>query len=350
MTFTPTSLHDFQTAGFDTLIDARAPAEFAEDHVPGAINLPVLDDAERARVGTIYKQESPFTARKLGAALVARNVAGHLQGPLADKPGGWQPLIYCWRGGQRSGSFATILRQIGWRVEVLEGGYKRYRKLVQALLYDAPFPTQVLLLDGGTGCAKTEILARVAALGGQVIDLEAIAQHRGSLFGTVAVQPAQKLFESRLAQAVIALDPARPVLIEAESNRIGHLRLPPSLWRAMQAAPQVRVTAPVAARAAYSLATYRDFTEAPDRLVAVIEALRPFHASARVEQWRGMIAAGEFATLAEDLITAHYDPRYQRTPRAEALALALDLPDLSDNAQTKAALRLTEQLKRVSEQ
>jgi tRNA 2-selenouridine synthase len=342
--FTLTALEQLRLASFDTLIDARAPAEYAQDHLPGAINLPVLDDDQRAEVGTIYKQQSPFMARKLGAALVAQNVARHLQGPLADMPGSWQPLVYCWRGGQRSGAFAMILRQIGWRVAVLEGGYKTYRRLVQAALYDSPFPAPVLLLDGGTGSAKTEILARVAGLGGQVIDLEALAQHRGSLFGQDGSQPAQKLFESRLAQAMLALDPARPVLIEAESNRIGALRLPPSLWRAMQAAPRVQIMAPVAARAAYSLAAYHSFTDTPERLEATIAALRPYQPAARIEAWQAMAMAGQYAALAESLIARHYDPRYQRMRAGQPPAEVIALPDLSAPAQDHAAARLMARL------
>lgn len=198
MAITLSSLTQIAALGFDDIIDVRSPAEFAEDHIPGAINLPVLDDAERARVGTIYKQDSPFRARKIGAALVAANAARHLQGPLAERPGGWQPLVYCWRGGQRSGSFASILSQIGWRVELVSGGYKAYRSLVVAALYDQPFPCPVILLDGNTGSAKTELLHRLAARGVQVLDLEGLANHRGSLFGAMAGgQPSQKSVQIR---------------------------------------------------------------------------------------------------------------------------------------------------------
>ncbi len=344
MAFALTTLQGLQDARFDDVIDARAPSEYAQDHLPGAINLPVLSDAERAEVGTIYKQQSPFDARKLGAALVARNVAQHLMGPLADRPGGWQPLIYCWRGGQRSGAFATILRQIGWRVAVLDGGYKSYRRLVREMLYDAPFPARIMLLDGGTGAAKTEILARVAARGGQVIDLEALAGHRGSLFGAMAAQPAQKLFETRLAQVVCTLDPARPVLIEAESNRIGALRLPPSLWAAMQRAEKVRIEAPVSARAAYSLRTYSGFMDTPERLAGVIERLRPYQPAERIAAWQAMVSAGDFATLARDLITHHYDPRYQRMRRGHVTDEVIALPDLSEKSQEMAAERLIERI------
>ena len=166
------TLSDLAAHGFDTVIDVRSPAEFAEDHVPGAINLPVLDDAERARIGTIFKQDSPFAARKLGAALVARNAARHLETALADKPGGWRPLIYCWRGGQRSGSFATILQQVGWRAEVIDGGYRSYRRLVTQAMHDTPLRHRLVLLDGNTGTAKTDLLKLLAAQGNQTVDLE----------------------------------------------------------------------------------------------------------------------------------------------------------------------------------
>ncbi len=244
MAVTLTSLTQIAAMGFDDVIDVRAPAEYAEDHIPGAISLPVLDDEERARVGTIYKQVSPFTARKLGAALVARNAARHLETVLADRGGGWRPLVYCWRGGQRSGSFAVILAQIGWRVETIAGGYKAWRQLVVQAVYERPVPSPVVVLDGNTGSAKTEVLARLAARGVQVLDLEAMANHRGSLFGGMGPQPSQRSFEARLALAMAGLDPARPVVVEAESSKVGDCRLPPELWKAMVAAPRVAIRAP----------------------------------------------------------------------------------------------------------
>ncbi|WP_149140054.1 tRNA 2-selenouridine(34) synthase MnmH [Gemmobacter caeruleus] len=330
MAITLHQLTDLAAQGFDDIIDARAPAEYAEDHLPGAISLPVLDDAERARVGTIYKQVSPFSARKIGGALVAQNVARHLQGPLADKPGGWRPLVYCWRGGQRSGSFATILSQIGWRVETLAGGYKAWRGLVVKALYDDPLPAPVVLLDGNTGTAKTELLGLLAARGVQVIDLEGLAHHRGSLFGQRGAQPGQRGFEGRLALALAGLDPRRPVVIEAESAKVGQCRLPPRLWRAMVAAPRLEIRAPVAARATYLARTYADLTADPARLVATIDLLRPLHAASRIEEWQAMAATGAFVPLAEALITAHYDPRYSRhRARTTAPATTFDTDDLT---------------------
>lgn len=314
---TLTSLADLNHLGFDEVIDVRSPAEFAEDHVPGAVNLPVLDDAERAQVGTVYTRESRFRARRMGAALVARNAALHLEGYLSDKPGSYRPLVYCWRGGQRSGSFALILGQIGWQVGVIAGGWRSYRRLVVGALYDSPFPAPVFVLDGNTGTAKTAILQEVAARGGQVIDLEGLARHRGSLFGLVAgeVQPGQKGFESALAMAMARLDPARPVLVEAESNRIGALRLPPALWQAMSAAPRLIIDAPLEARARWLAGAYADLTQDRALLSARINALAPYHARTRLADWRALAAAGEFELLACELMAHHYDPRYTRARR-----------------------------------
>ena len=313
MPITLTSVADLCALPFDTLVDVRSPAEFAEDHVPGAINLPALSNEERARVGTIYKQDSPFKARKIGAALVARNVAAHLDGPLAKKDGGWRPLVYCWRGGQRSGSVAIILGQVGWRAETVAGGYKSWRRLVVALLQDTAFPAPMVVLDGNTGTAKTEVLARLAARGVQVIDLEGLANHRGSLFGhREGGQPAQKWFESQLAVQVAALDPARPVVVEAESSRIGAVEVPKAVWAAIRAAPRVRIAAPLTARADYLARAYADVTEDAARLQAVIARLRPLHAAEVIDDWLEQARAGAFADLAADLMRRHYDPRYEK--------------------------------------
>lgn len=312
MAITLTSLLHLHDLGFDDIIDVRAPAEFADDHVPGAISLPVLDDAQRAEVGTIYKQQSPFLARKLGAALVARNAASHLEGALREKPGGWRPLVYCWRGGQRSGSFASILTQIGWRVETIAGGYKAWRRLVSEALYDAPLPGRVILLDGNTGTAKTEVLNLLPAYGVQVIDLEGLANHRGSLFGAMGAQPSQKAFEGALALALARLDPKKPVVLEAESIKIGNLFLPPKLFRAMQAAPRIAIEASLAARATYLVTAYTDLISDPLRLEQVISLLRPLHAAAQIAEWQAMALAGDYRLLAEGLMAQHYDPRYAK--------------------------------------
>lgn len=337
MKTTLTDLAQLADLPVDTLIDARSPAEYAEDHLPGAVNLPSLSDAERAEVGTIYVQEDRFKARRIGAALVARNVAAHLDGALAGHDGGWRPLIYCWRGGQRSGAFASILEQIGWRVSLLEGGYRAYRRLVVQMLYEQPLPLRPVLLDGNTGTAKTRLLELLEAQGVQVIDLEGLANHRGSALGARADgQPPQKLFEGRLAQRIVALDPARPVVIEAESNKVGARIVPPSLWAAMKNAPALRIAAPVEARAAYLARAYGDVTDRPEVLRRSLDLLRPLRGHDVVDRWLAMADAGDFTALADELIRLHYDPGYERarerqdmgTPETVELS-GLDEPDLA---------------------
>ncbi|WP_127903115.1 tRNA 2-selenouridine(34) synthase MnmH [Solirhodobacter olei] len=347
MPVTLTALSDLATLDFDEIIDVRSPAEWEEDHIPGAISLPALDNEERARVGTIYTQDSPFRARKIGAALVARNAARHLEGPLAEKPGGWKPLVYCWRGGQRSGSFASILAQIGWRVDTIKGGYKAYRSLVVQAVHEAPVPSRVVLLDGNTGSAKTELLHLLAARGVQVIDLEGLANHRGSLFGHRAGgQPAQKAFESRLAAALLRLDPARPVVVEAESSKVGDVSLPPPLWKAMRAAPRLSVAAPLAARARYLARAYADLTADPDEIARVIDLLRPHHPAERIEHWQGLAATGRFEPLAAGLMEHHYDPRYakQRARTATEGSEVFSTPDLTPETLAPLADRLAERI------
>ena len=305
--------------GVDDIVDVRSPAEFAEDHVPGAISLPVLDNNERALVGTIYVQESRFRARRIGAALVARNIARHLDEGLKDKPGSWAPLVYCWRGGQRSNAMATVLDQVGWRPSVLAGGYKTYRRRVTAALYDAEPDLRVLLLDAYTGVAKTEVLGRLEALGVQTLDLEGLAAHRGSLFGGLPgrPQPHQKGFESALLARLDRLHRARPVVVEAESSKVGELNVPPMLWKAMLAAPRIELAAPREARARYLTVAYGDIIADPAALNDTLAKLPIHFGKERLAEWRELAAAGAYTDLAAGLIEHHYDPAYERSRRKE---------------------------------
>jgi tRNA 2-selenouridine synthase len=304
-------------ARFDLVIDVRSPGEFALDHIPGAVNLPVLDDAERAEVGTIYAQESRFKARQVGAAYVARNVARHLETALADKPGAFRPLVYCWRGGMRSNAMALILSQVGWRTGVLAGGYRTYRREITARLYDAPPGFRAVVIDGPTGAGKTEVLRRLPERGVQVLDLEALAEHRGSLLGRLPgqAQPSQKMFESRLVEALDRLDPAYPVVIEAESSKVGERMVPPSIWQAMAAAPQIQVIAPPGPRARYLAQAYRHLTEDPADLLGLLARLPSQPGRKRLEAWSRMILEGALETLAAELIELHYDPAYRQASR-----------------------------------
>ncbi|CAN7575974.1 tRNA 2-selenouridine(34) synthase MnmH [Phenylobacterium sp. LjRoot219] len=309
-------------AQFDLVIDVRSPGEFALDHVPGAVNLPVLDDAERAEIGTIYAQESRFKARRVGAAYVARNVARHLETALADKTGGFRPLLYCWRGGMRSNAMALILSQVGWRTAVLAGGYRTYRREVTARLYEDAPGIQAVVLDGPTGSGKTAVLHRLAQRGVQVLDLEALAEHRGSLLGALPgrAQPSQRMFESRLLAALEAMDPARPVVIEAESSKVGQRIIPPTVWQAMAAAPQIVLAAPAPARARYLAAAYGGLAADPERLIALLQRLPSHPGPRQLESWQSQLAAGALEALAADLIAQHYDPAYRRSSRKQARA------------------------------
>lgn len=332
---------------YDTIIDVRSPAEFAEDHIPGAINLPVLGDAERAEVGAIYVQDSRFRARRLGAAYVARNVAGHLVGALADCGAKFRPLLYCWRGGMRSNAMATILSQIGWRVGVIEGGYRRWRRAVVADLCEGAAPLKLVLIDGLTGSAKTDILQRLPASGVQIIDLEALAAHRGSVFGAnmQCAQPSQKYFESQLFDRLRRLDAARPIAVEAESSRIGKIVIPKRLWMAMRAAPRIEISASAAARADYLPRAYADIIGAPDALALAIERLRPFHAKETIGEWRNLADGKSFSALAKQLMREHYDPLYERSrkrdnraPVGTVRADRLDADDLDRIANDVSAM------------
>lgn len=333
------SLEMIAALGVDTVIDVRSPSEFAEDHLPNAINLPVLSDEERARVGTIYTQESPFLARKIGAALVARNTARHLEGPLANKSGAWQPLVYCWRGGQRSNAFATILDQVGWRVHLVTGGYRSYRRLVTAALYDTPLPHRLQVIEGGTGTGKTALLHHLRAVGAQILDLEGLAGHRGSLFGALdAPQPSQKAFESQLAAALQALDPARLTWVESESSRIGARIIPPALWSAMGPAPRLEVSVPLAERATFLTSAYHDIIEDPDLMLRTLNHLRPFHAATTIERWQALAGSRAWDTLAGELMEQHYDPRYAKSQTDAAQSPEkIQLSDLHGTTLAKAA-------------
>jgi tRNA 2-selenouridine synthase len=337
-----TQLSDLATLPFDEIIDVRSPAEFAEDHMPGAINLPALSNEERARVGTIYVQEDPFKARKIGAALVSRNMAAHLEGPLADRAGSYKPLVYCWRGGQRSGSVAIILKQIGWRADTVEGGYQAYRRLVSKALYEGTMPCPVVVIDGGTGTAKTRLLHHLAAQGAQTLDLEAMAAHRGSLFGPLSAhQPSQKAFESQLAMGLAALRPDQPVFVEAESSKIGRRILPPALWQAMIRARDIRLTAPLEARVAHLMTAYPDLLEDRAKLCDVLGQLVRYHGHDTVDHWQAMAQTGDFAPLITALVQTHYDPRYARISRAHPRAAqSMVLPDLSEATLAATAAEL----------
>ncbi len=305
-------------ASYDEIIDVRSPAEFAEDHIPGAINCPVLDDAQRAEVGTLYKQVSPFEAKKIGAALVAENIARHLRERFLGRPKTWKPLIYCWRGGDRSGAMTTIFRAIGWHAGQLDGGYKAWRGHVIERLQALPGQFRFRVLCGPTGSAKTRILQAIGAAGGQIVDLETLACHKGSVLGVLPdqPQPAQKGFESALMQVLAGLDPARPVYVEAESRKIGHLHLPDDILNALRQGECLEINATLPARVDFLLGDYDYFLRDPAFLLTSLERLQPLVARERLEHWRARVAAAEWPALVSELLAEHYDPLYRRSQQS----------------------------------
>jgi tRNA 2-selenouridine synthase len=303
-----------QVSGFDEIIDVRSPAEFAADRICGAINCPVLDDEERARVGTIYKQQSPFEARKIGSALVGANIARHLQQHFLDRPRTWRPLVYCWRGGQRSNAFAHVLSEVGWYVGRLEGGYRAYRRAAIDDLDHLPRTFQWRVVCGLTGAGKSRLLQALRAEGGQVLDLEALAAHRGSLLGDLpgAPQPPQKLFESLLWQALHRLSTQRPVYVEAESRRIGNVKVPDALIDAMWRGDCLVLDTPTATRVELLKREYDHFIRRPDTLFTALNGLIPLHGHAVIEHWKALADRGAWDELTGELLVKHYDPAYTR--------------------------------------
>jgi tRNA 2-selenouridine synthase len=300
---------------FAERIDVRSPAEFAEDHIPGAVNLPVLDDQERAQVGTMYVQGSAFEARKLGAAIASRNIARMVETYACDKPPEWRPLVYCWRGGQRSRSVAYVLSEIGWRATQLAGGYRAWRRHVVQALETVPARFDYRVVCGLTGSGKSRLLVALAAEGAQVLDLESLARHRGSLLGDLpsGPQPGQKWFESQLHEALAAFDAHRPVYVESESKRIGTVQLPDSLLDAMRGSACIRLDTPLALRVALLKEEYAHFLDDRDTLAARLSHLVPLHGRKTVQRWSDLTMSGEFDALVGELLDAHYDPLYLRS-------------------------------------
>lgn len=328
---------------FDDILDVRSPAEFAEDHIPGAISVPVLDNDERARIGTIYTQVSVFEAQRQGAALIARNIARHIETTLRDKPKQWQPLVYCWRGGQRSGAMAHILAQVGWKTGRLQGGYKAYRRHVIDSLASAPDTLEFKVVCGATGSGKSHLLQMLADKGAQVLDLERLAQHRGSLLGNLPneAQPSQKMFETRLWDALRNFRPDRPVYVEAESRKVGILNVPDAILHRMRASSCIAVEAPLPARIDFLLQDYAHHLQNPQLLEENLRKLTELHGHKVIDAWCDLVHQGQWPALVEMLLANHYDPAYRRSsvacyPQLKD-ALVLQAPQLDAAGFERAA-------------
>jgi tRNA 2-selenouridine synthase len=330
---------------FDTIIDARSESEFALDHIPGAINCPVLNDEERILVGTTYKQVNAFEAKKIGAPLVARNIGRYIDTLFAGKPRDWKPLVYCWRGGNRSGSMAHILAKVGWPVVQLDGGYKAYRNYVNAALENPPaLPFRVIC--GTTGSGKSRLLETLESIGAQVLDLERLAAHRGSVLGHLPgePQPSQKMFETRIWDKLRGFDPARPVFVESESKKVGNLRVPEAVMERMRASPCISLQLAQPKRVELLMEDYRHFALNPGALNAQLDHLVQLHGRAKIDAWHEMANSGRMPALVDELLVLHYDPAYLRSidrnfvqyPQAEVL----ELPGISKDDFLAAARRL----------
>jgi tRNA 2-selenouridine synthase len=300
---------------FDSIIDVRSPAEYALDHIPGAINCPVLNDTERVTVGTLYKQESPFEARKLGAVIVARNIAHHLEQHFQTKPKQWKPMIYCWRGGNRSGSMALILAKVGWPVVQLDGGYKAYRHSVMEVLEQLPMSLQFRVICGTTGSGKSRLLRYLEQAGAQVLDLEQLAAHRGSVLGGLPLnpQPSQKMFETRLWQALRRFRSDRVVYVESESKKIGDLRVPAALMDRIRSSPCVQVQISTNDRVKLLIKDYPHLVKDTELLSEQLSHLTPLHGKEKIYRWQALAETGEVAAVVNALLVEHYDPAYLRS-------------------------------------
>ena len=297
---------------FDTIIDVRSPLEFAEDHIVGAINCPVLSDLERQKVGTIYKKESSFKAKIIGSSLTAKNIAFHIENKFMEKKGSWQPLIYCWRGGQRSKAFSLVLSEVGWRTNQLKGGYKEYRNQVINFLDNIGPKLKITLISGKTGSAKTKILKSIENEGGQILDLEGLANHKGSLLGKIPdlIQPSQKFFESLIFNKIQKLNLKDKIYIEAESSKIGNIHIPKSIWKKMIKSPRIEISANVELRAKFLVSDYDYMCNDPTLINPIIKGLKNRLSKKLFDEWTNLIDRKKWFDLTKSFLENHYDPSY----------------------------------------
>ena len=297
---------------FDTIIDVRSPLEFAEDHIVGAINCPVLSDLERQKVGIIYKKESSFKAKIIGSSLTAKNIAFHIENKFMEKKGSWQPLIYCWRGGQRSKAFSIVLSEVGWRTNQLKGGYKEYRNQVINFLDNIGPKLKITLISGKTGSAKTKILKSIENEGGQILDLEGLANHKGSLLGKIPdlIQPSQKFFESLIFNKIQNLNLKDKIYIEAESSKIGNIHIPKSIWKKMIKSPRIEISANVELRAKFLVSDYDYMCNDPTLINPIIKGLKNRLSKKLFDEWTNLIDRKKWFDLTKSFLENHYDPSY----------------------------------------
>lgn len=292
---------------YDLIIDARSPHEYGESHIPLSQNFYALNDEEHHQVGTTYKQVSPFEARVQGASFVCLNAARHIHDIYPAFTPNSKIAIYCARGGMRSSSLGTILSSIGYPIDRVIGGYKSYRTLIINYLDNLP-SFNFITLAGYTGCGKSDLLHELD----NVVDLEKMANHYGSVFGDViGDQPSQKEFQNRLAHALFALQRDKGAFIEAESKRIGKINLPSTLYKQMESGLRIEITAPLEQRVERIRFMYDQMDENFFR--ERMERISPYISR---EDKAASIAAfenGELSSVAEILLTQYYDKVYKTT-------------------------------------
>ncbi|MES2830514.1 MAG: tRNA 2-selenouridine(34) synthase MnmH [Pseudomonadota bacterium] len=332
---------------YDLIIDARCPREFAEDHIPGAVNLPVVNDEEYAEVGTLHRTDA-MGAYQIGVQYSLRNIARHLSESVAGLNRKSRILVYCFRGGKRSRLWFDALDVIGYRVDKLKGGWKGYRRWVNEQLKVVPGKFQYNVLNGPTGCGKTRLLTALRQAGAQVLDLEELAAHRGSVIGALPgrPQPPQKYFDSLLLDNFSSYSPDRPIWVEAESKKIGNVQLPESLLVAMRASNVFSVKTAMAQRVRMWREDYAHFEDDPAALVTKLQFLGPLVGNAELKEWENLAERKAIPELFERLMTTHYDVAYKRSslrnyPQlSNAPVIALD--DLSPEALGEIAKLLAE--------
>jgi len=305
-------MQDF--AAYDLIIDARSPREYEEDHIPGAVNMPVVDNEEYAEVGTLHRTDK-VGAYRIGVRYSLMNIARHLAEDLPRYNEQSRILVYCFRGGKRSRLWGDALETIGYKVDKLKGGWKGYRRWVNGQLAHIPTLYRYNVLSGPTGCGKTRLLYALRDAGAQVLDLEDIASHRGSVLGVIPgiSQPSQKYFDSLMLRQLSAYDPTRPIWVEAESKKIGNVQLPNALLETMKKGLTIQVDADMEQRVLLWRQDYRHFEDDPKGMLERLLFLRPLVGGEEFAAWEELAKQPQMPALFERLMRNHYDPSYRRS-------------------------------------
>ncbi|NEQ53792.1 MAG: tRNA 2-selenouridine(34) synthase MnmH [Leptolyngbya sp. SIO3F4] len=330
------SINDFWKAP-GPILDVRSPGEYAQGHLPDAVSFPLFSDEERAQVGTCYKQQGKETAIELGLELVSPKMAALVKKAKVLAPER-QVRVHCWRGGMRSGSVGWLLETSGLEVNLLEGGYKSFRTWVRSTL---ALPRPIVVVGGMTGTGKTDILHSLQELGEQVLDLEGLANHRGSSYGALMLpaQPSTEQYENLIAEQWIGFDPNRLVWIEAESKRVGICCVPREIMDQMEAANTLEVLRSKAERLDILVDVYGQAD--PDELMAATERLHKRLGGLRTQKAVELIKRGELAAAAAIILTY-----YDRTYRHDLVRRGKQIPtiDVSQMSVLEAAKSLRYQV------